>query len=234
MKTNLGYRCLGLLILLSCCVVAVAQGGAQQARGNPPRPQLRVIDGKLGEWVGVGSFRYRATSTASGLRDYRQQYNQGGKRLHPGFPSDRLAVVQLEVLNMSPRAVEPPIFMAALIDSDGVRGTDWLLDVRQQAFLEESSRGGRASSRIPAMIASNQTMKMAVVFSISAKAKPVSLEFSPENFRDMRFGDAGRYQRGGAVPTPAQGQIGPRGGGQNRQGPPRDAIRVSIDLVHTK
>jgi len=196
-------------------------GGAQGGVRLAPRQRVEVltIRGKIGEWINVGRLEYRVLSATSGLRSYRQQYNQAGRKLHPGFSSDRLAVVEVEVRNNENRPIEPPIFMAALTDSDGVRGTDWMLDTRQQAFLTESGRPGRRAPRIAAAIGDSQMMKLAVVFSVSAKARPTVFEFSPENFRDMPFGQPGRPSR--------NAQPGAQAGGPP---PPREEIRVVVNL----
>ena len=232
MKTNLRNRGLGLVAFLSLATLVSAQGA--DGRTFIPRgqgPNVQWVRGKVGDWIMAGPARYRVVGVTSGLRSYREQYSQSGKKLHPGFSSDRLAVIELEVTNQLQRPIEPPVFMVALTDSDGVRGTDWILDARHQAFLEESTRGGRSMSRTPAEIAAGQTMKLALVFSVSAKALPTMLEFSPENFRDMPFGQPGRYRPlgGGA---PADGRVGPRPSAQT--GPPRDPIRVAVDLTHRK
>ncbi len=243
MRTNLRNRGLGLVVLLPASIAAFGQVFTSQDGSVPPPPRpparIQLVKGKIGDWIFAGTIRYRVVDTMTGLRSYKMQFNQSGKKLHPGFPSDRLAAIELEIENRGDRPIEPPVFMAALTDSDGARGTDWILDARQQAFLEESTRGGRAMSRIPAQIGVKQTMTVALVFSVSPKAKPTLLEFSPENFRDMPFGQPGRY---GGQPgrfngqldgtPPPQRQFGPRRDGPPP--PPRDVFRISVDLTHGK
>lgn len=228
MKTNLRNRGLGLVIALSLTPFALAQaGGGQDGPSQLARPRIRIntIQGKVGEWVTAGPAKYRVVMVDSGMRSYRQQFNQWGKKLHPGFPSDRLAAITLEVQNMTERPIEPPMFMAALTDSEGARTSDWIMDVRQQAFLEESVRGGRAMSRVPEAIGPQKVIKLALVFSVAPKSVPTQLEFSPRNFRDMPFGDPSRYRQG------AGGQRAEPRAAAPSQGTQPAPMRVVIDLT---
>jgi len=216
MVSNLRNRGLGVVALCCVSLTAFGQFSADQSSrpmqgGARPPVQVRTINGKAVDWINGDGVRYRVGSITTGLRSYKQQYNQWGQKLHPGFPSDRLAVIELEVENNQNHPIEPPVFMAALTDTEGAHTTDWMLDTRQQAFIEESNRGGRAMSRIPATIGANQKMKLALVFSISPKARPTVLEFSQENFRDMPF----------RRPNAPMSQL---------DGGPRIQYRYSIDL----
>ena len=223
MKTSMRNFGFGLSALLSLAGAANAQQGGQAA---PPAP--RIVLGKLGEWVGAGPALYKVISYESGLRDYRERFNQAGKTIHPGFPKDRLAVLIVEIKNTTDHPIFPPLFIPALTDTDGVRTTDWKLDTRQNSFVTEHQREIRDDSLSPAEIAAGQSMKIALIFSISPKATPTALEFAPENFRDMPFGRS-RFQAGTGGASAARGQVGPRPVNQRR--PPRDVIHVHVDLV---
>jgi len=228
MNTSLRNRCLGLAVLLSVSAVVFAQEPPPPARFAGP-PPVRMIHGDSGNWVYTARTGYRVVSVESGLRDYKQHFNQAGRKLHPGFASDRLAVVVIEVKNSSERPLQPPVFAAALTDSEGIRGTEWSLDARQEAYVRERHPDGLIDAGRPAQIGPGQTMKIALVFSISAKAVPTSIEFSPENFRDMPFGQPGGPRLGAGGGTPGRGQIGPRGGNGQR---PEE--RISIALAPAK
>ena len=238
MNTSLRTRCLGLAALVSASAFAAAQVGPGQ--GNPPPPgppPVRFETARLGDMVRVpgegpndGPIMYRVVSVTSGLRDYKQHYNQAGRKLHPGFSNDRLAVIELEVTNQTGHPIAPPVFMAAITDSDGAHGTEWFMDARQEAYVRERRSDAFMESNRPAEIGAAGTMKLALVFSVSAKAKPTVLEFSPHNFRDMPFGRLG-FRPGSAVAPPAR-TLGPREGRPNM--PPREAIRIRIDLTSRK
>jgi len=225
MKTLLRLRWLGTLALVSTCAIVMAQ---DQAPPIPPRPP-RLVMGRIGTWVRTPTAQYRVVGVKSGQKSYKQQFNQDHRKLHPGFGSDRLAVVELEIQNLQDRPIFPPVFMAALVASDGARTTDFMLDARQQSFLEESGRLDRRGGHMPAEIGANQIMKVALIFSVSAEGKPTSLEFAPENFRDMPFGQPGRFRPGTAGTAPPDGQLGPRPAGPRM--PPMDAVRVVMDLT---
>ncbi len=234
--------CSSLLLGLALAAPAAGQffndgpGGPPQGRPIGAPPPVQTVKGVIGSWVRGGPARYRVVSAVGGLKSYRQQFNQEGRKLHPGFGSDRLAVVVVEIQNELQRPIEPPVFMAALTDSDGIRGTSWMLDARQQAFLEESAGYGRIRSRIPAAIAAGKTEKVAIVFSVGPSAKPVSIEFAPANFRDMRFGQGRPGNTGAAEPNsngPPMSNPGFGGGFRRLQGPP-PPVRVVIDLTAIK
>lgn len=191
----------------------------------PPPPVIRSPRNPH-DWVTTRVAQYRVVGIASGLKDYRQKYNQVGKVIHPGFRSDRLAVVELEIKNLTDRPLFPPVFMAALTDSDGVRGTDPVIDTRQQSFATEYPNEDRRERFEPAEIAPGQSMKLALVFSVSPKAKPTAIEFAPWNFRDMPFG---RVPPGpGGAPGQPERRFGPRTAGPRM--PPGESVRVHIDL----
>ena len=223
MKTSMRNFGFGLIALLSLPIASAAQ---QAGQGAVPAP--RVVSGKLGEWVGAGPALYKVISYESGLREYRERFNQAAKTIHPGFSKDRLAVVIVEIKNTTDHAIFPPMFIPALSDTDGARTTEWKLDARQNSFVTEHPREMRDDSLSPAEISPGQALKLALVFSISPKATPTSLEFAPENFRDMPFGRS-RYQPGSGGATPAGGQLGPRSNVARR--PSREVIHVHIDLV---
>ena len=159
---------------------------AQQPGASAPPPVL--LKGTMGQWVGGGEALYKVVSHESGLKDYRQKYNQSGRVIHPGFSKDRMAVVEIEIKNVTDHPILPPVFMAALTDTEGARTTEWSLDARQSSFIADSGRGRKWSEGSPCEIGPGATMKVALAFSIAPKARPTMIEFSPENFHGMRFG----------------------------------------------
>jgi hypothetical protein len=188
-----------------------------------------LVKGKLGEWVGSGNAIYKVDSYESGLRDYRQKFNQAGKVIRPGYPKDRIAVIQIEIRNITDHPILPPLFTPALTDTDGVRTTDWKLDTRQVSFVTDHPRDSREDSSSPAEIAAGQIMKLALVFSISPKARPTAIEFAPQNFRVFHFGEISRYSQRSRMSPPPEHVLGPRPAEPNRQ--PEPAVRILIDLV---
>jgi len=244
MNSFLRNRGLGLIPFAMLSAVTVAQIGnppippptggfpAGTFPGSPPMaPPPPVIRSPRTphDWVATRVAEYRVVGISSSLKDYRQKYNQVGRVIHPGFRSDRLAVVELEIKNLTDHPLFPPVFMAALTDTDGVRGTDPIIDTRQRSIPTEYPNEGRRERFAPAEIAPGQSMKLALVFSVSPKAKPVAIEFAPANFRDMPFGRM--PPRPGGPPSPPgqpERRFGPRPVEPGM--PPLESVRVYIDL----
>ena len=192
-------------------------GGGGQAFGGgggmgvPQAP----FKGVIGDWITVGPGKYRITGVTTGVKEYKQRFNQLGKTLHPGFPADRLVVVDVEFENRSGAPIAPPIFTPAITDSEGIHGVDWLMDARQQSFPTDLAKDPRAETSKPSEINPDQTAKLALVFSLSASAKPQQLEFRPVLPPQPGFGGGigGGFGGGGGLGNPQPG--GGFGGGAN-------------------
>ena len=228
----LSHKCLFPLVLLS--------GLTTFSMGQTPpppasMPQSVQVPGSLGEWVGGSVALYKVTSYESGMRSYKLKYNQSGTVIHPGFATDRLAVLQLEIKNVTDHPILPPVFQASLTDTEGALTSEWRLDNRQKAFVKAEAQDIRSGPENPAEIAVGQVMKVALIFSVSAKAEPVKLEFSPENYHTMTFGQ----RRDGSRSFRNELGFGHSSGPSDllKPAPAKPVptrMRVSIDLVPKK
>jgi hypothetical protein len=153
-----------------------------------------IVSAKLNESFTLGSLQYQVVKVTPGLSSYLLQHDQRGARLTPGYKTDRLVVVDVEVTNPSAMPAAFTGLSPALVDSEGAMTNHAQWDVRQQSFVRATGESAGAAMRFDyststddngsygdasgaVMVAPGGHVRFALIFSEPAKVRPGGLRF---------------------------------------------------------
>lgn len=154
---------------------ASAQSGGGFGGGSSAPVNVTVATVKAGESIPAETLRYRVLRVQSGLKEYVQRYDQNRVRMRPGFESDQLVVVELEVENVGEQSIDPTMFGFKLLDSEGGVSSFGLYDARLQSKVVAAGIPD-AMSTLRAEVAPGGKSKIAMVFSVPPSARAKGIE----------------------------------------------------------
>jgi hypothetical protein len=162
-------------LALSLAAFGAAQSGGFGGGQSSSAAPVTVATVKAGEAIPAETLRYRVLRIQSGLKEYVQRYDQNRVRMRPGFESDQLVVVELEVENVGEQSLDPTTFGFKLIDSEGGVSSFGLYDARLQSKVVAAGvPDAMATSR--AEVAPGGKSKIAMVFSVPPSARAKGIE----------------------------------------------------------
>ena len=173
----------GLVLSVAALAMAATSFGQAKAGGGFPGSafggEVRAISAKQGEVIPVGDLRYRVLGVKSGQKEYTQRFDQRAQTQMPGFSTDQLVVVDLEVENIGEAGLDPAMFAFKLVDSDGGMSSGGAIDTRLRSMVVVQGvprNAGAPGTEARAEIAPKGKRKLAVVFSIPRDTKPKGLQ----------------------------------------------------------
>lgn len=138
---------------------------------------------RLKETFEFRGLRYRVLNVREHLADYEQQYDQRQSRLSPGFKSESLTVLEVEVTNPTPT---PSLFtevVPALTYGEGSTTDRAQWDVEQKSFvrtgnaLQQNPQDVHSFALDPVTIAPGGKVRFALIFSVPTQSKSIQLSF---------------------------------------------------------
>jgi hypothetical protein len=146
----------------------------------PPAPAV-TIQSHLNDDVVVGDFAYRVTGIKSEDRTYREQFDQRGQKLHPGWSTDKLEIFFITVTNRGTQAGTPFLPGSSdftIFDDQKVGYTSNNLDIRQASVVQGDDLASTSYSDSPvSIIGPGGSLSYAVIGSIPKESHPTMVEF---------------------------------------------------------
>jgi hypothetical protein len=158
-----------------------------------PPPVPTQLSGSMNQDIEFDGFSYRVTSIEYRDRDYKDQFDQRGTKLHPQWKTDRLAIVHITVKNIGTNPGTPTIpgtVDFSIFDGQKVAYPTTAVDIRQApAVMGGDIEGDEMDYGTPlSFIAPGGELSYAVVGSLPKGNSVTMLRFhlSPPSFPDMQ------------------------------------------------